>query len=304
MNDSASRVRASGLFGDAELAGEDVVEDGCGEEGLQARHDLCVGAYEDAGGGAGREDGANDVLCGWFDGTGVTRRLSCDGEKAVEFGFVELAGWMIGRELFGGGIALGPDVGGDGAGFDDGDADSLAAQLEAEAVAEGGEGEFAAGVGRHHGLGDAASDGTDKEEARDEAAMRGYSEAEEREGGAGEGDCAEEINVELAAPVGLSEVLDRAGHGDASVVDDSPEAVGTDEGCCVRDCGVDGGLVGDIESDDFKAAWLCGGGLLAQAIRGFFRADSGDDAEVSIEEGECGGAADACGCSGDKCPGE
>ncbi len=42
----------------------------------------------------------------------------------------------------------------------------------------------------------------DEEEARDGAAVCSYSGAEERECGAGESDCAEEIDVELAAPVG------------------------------------------------------------------------------------------------------
>ena len=74
---------------------------------------------------------------------------------------------------------------GEGTGFDDGNTDSLTAQLEAEAVAESGEGKFAAGVGRHQGLGDAASDGADEEEARDAAALCGYSSAKEGECGAG-----------------------------------------------------------------------------------------------------------------------
>ena len=146
------------LTRDAEFAGEHVVEDGCGEEDLQACHNLCVGAYEDAGRGARRENGANDVLGGLLDREGVARSLSCQGDEAMEFRFVELAGWMVGCELFGRGVAFGPDIGGNGTGFDDGDADALAAELEAEAVAEGGEGAFAAGVGCHDGVSDAAND--------------------------------------------------------------------------------------------------------------------------------------------------
>ena len=84
--------------------------------------------------------------------------------------------------------------------------------------------------------------------------MSGDSAAEEREGGSGDGDCAEEVDVKLAAPVGLREVLDRAWDGDACVVDDGAEAVGAGERGCVRDGGVDGGLVGYIESDDFEVA--------------------------------------------------
>src|SRR5215467_10297584 len=117
-------TRALLLLGDAELLGEDVVEDGCGKESLHARRDLCVGAYEDSGWGAWCDDGADDLFGGSLDGRSVARGLCCESLKAVEFGLVELAGWMVGRELFAGLIAFGLDVAGEGSGFTDVHADS------------------------------------------------------------------------------------------------------------------------------------------------------------------------------------
>src|SRR5215469_5040064 len=72
-----SRFLARLLIGDSELAGEHVVEDGCGKEGLQTCHDFCVGAYEDTGGGAGCEYGSDDVLGGLLGGASIASGLFC-----------------------------------------------------------------------------------------------------------------------------------------------------------------------------------------------------------------------------------
>ena len=242
------------LLRDSELAGEYVVEYASWKKRFHARHDLCVCAYENTGGGAGRENGAYDIVGRTFDRSSVAGCLSCECDEAVDLGLVEFAGGMVWGELRCGGIAFGPYVGGHGAGLDDGDADALTTQFEPETVAEGGECELAAGVRRHHGLRDASADGANELKAWNAATVSRHSAAQQWKCGAGEIDCAEEIDVELTTPICWSEILERPGDGDAGVIDQNTQTVWAGELVCVGYSRFDGGLIGDVEKSGLEVS--------------------------------------------------
>ncbi len=137
-----------------------------------------------------------------------------------------------------------PDGRVDRAGLNDGYLDAPPAQLTAEPVRDGFQGKLRCRVGGCPSGDQSPVYGGDV----DDAAPTG---AKQRKHGSSHSQRAEHVDLELAAEFIERDRLERTGHHDARVVDQSPQRATSCSGNRLRGCG-DLRLVGDVEPDGYQ----------------------------------------------------